>query len=84
MLILVPIFYCTIFKFRKSQDLTPGAYNIIHMGKNLLVMDTFATCFVIFRLNPERYKYKLFINKVTYMDLIITQRLCFILFLVLE
>ena len=34
----------------------------------LLVMDTFATCFVIFRLNPERYKYKLFINKVTHMD----------------
>ena len=51
------------------------------MGKNLLVMDTFATCFVIFRLNPERYKYKLFINKVTHMDLIITQSLCFILFL---
>ena len=47
-------------------------------------MDTFATCFVIFRLNPERYKYKLFINKVTCMDLIITQSLCFVLFLVLE
>ena len=44
-------------------------------------MDTFATCFVLFRLNPERYKYKLFINKVTHMDLIITQSLCFILFL---
>ena len=40
--------------------------------------------FVIFRLNPERYKYKLFINKVTHMDLIITQSLWFILFLVLE
>ena len=52
------------------------------MGKNSLVMDTFATCFVIFRLNPERYKYKLFINKVTYMDLIITQSLWFILLLV--
>ena len=56
----------------------------VHLGKNSLVMDTFATCFVIFRLNPERYKYKLFINKVTHMDLIITQSLCFILFLVLE
>ena len=43
------------------------------MGKNSLVMDTFATCFVIFRLNPERYNYKLFISKVTHMDLIITQ-----------
>ena len=26
MFILVPIFYCTIFKFRKSQDLTAGTY----------------------------------------------------------
>ena len=27
MFILVPIFYYNIFKFRKSQDLTPGTYN---------------------------------------------------------
>ena len=32
-------------------------------AKILLVMDTFATYFVIFRLNPERYKYKLFMTR---------------------
>ena len=31
-------------------------------AKILLVMDTFATCFVIFRHNPERYKHKLFMS----------------------
>ena len=37
-----------------------------HEGKHLLVMDNFATCFVIFRLNPERYKYKLFMPDRVY------------------
>ena len=35
-------------------------------AKILLVMDTFATCFVIFRHNPERYKHKLFMSDRVY------------------
>ena len=37
-----------------------GAKDTCMWAKILLVMDTFATCFVIFRHNPERYKHQLF------------------------
>ena len=47
--------------------LTSEIYHLNHnWAKLLLVMDTFATCFVIFRLNPERYKYKLFMPDRVY------------------
>ena len=35
-------------------------------AKILLVMDTSATCFIIFRHNPERYKHKLFMSDRVY------------------
>ena len=35
-------------------------------AKILLVMDTFTTCFLIFRLNQERYTYKLFVPDRVY------------------
>ena len=51
-----------------STSLSRSVINLLKLkwAKISLVMDTFATCFVIFRPNQERYKYKLFVPDRAY------------------
>lgn len=58
MFILAPIFYCAIFKFRKSQDLTPGTYTTRILRFHSFVISRWTGLIIIYNFGRYQWDWK--------------------------